>query len=87
MNPINDLVFVLSMAPENEIAKDVTEKIRVLVGKPEKEIADGLLGIIGECGVYNKASDFAMMALNQTYSMVKAIAEMKESKEKGNEKD
>jgi len=46
-----------------------------------------LLAVIGECGIFNKASDFAMMALNQTYSIVKAIAEIKELKEKENEKD
>jgi len=51
------------------------------MGKSEEEIAEGLLAIIGECGVYNYASDFAMAAMNQTYSMVNAVIELRKIKE------
>lgn len=80
MQTLDNVLIALAIAPEGEIDKKITPKFRELMGKSEEEIAAGLLAIIGECGVYNLASDFAMAAMNQTYSMVNAVIEMKKMK-------
>lgn len=86
METLDNVLITLAIAPEKEIDKKITPKIRALVGKPVEEIATGLLAIISECGVYDLASDFAMEAMNQTYSLVNAVAELKKMR-KENEQD
>lgn len=81
METLDTILVTLSMAPEGEIDEKITPKFRELMGKSEEEVAEGLLAIIGECGVYGYASDFAMAAINQTYSMVNAVVELKKMKE------
>ena len=80
MKTLDNVLIALAIAPEGEIDKKITPKFRELMGKSEEEIAEGLLALIGECGVYGYASDFAMAAINQTYSMVNAVVELRKIK-------
>ena len=84
MKQLDAVLITLAAAPDGEIDKKILPKIHDLIGKTEEEVAMGLLAIIGECGVYNLASDFAMIALNQTYATVNAVVE---ARKKRNEQD
>ena len=81
METLDKVLTTLAIAPKGEIDEKITPKFRELMGKPEEEVAAGLLAIIGECGVYNLASDFAMKAMNQTYLMVNSVVKMKKTRE------
>lgn len=63
MRPIDDLLQILSEAPDTQIDHTITPKLSALVGKPHQEISNGLKVILDECAAYALASDFAIMAM------------------------
>jgi len=63
----------LANAPNGQIAKTETEKIRKLIGKTEKEIVEGMDSILFDCCEYALASDFAMVCLQAARNMADEI--------------
>ena len=71
MSDLDELLVLITKAPEDDIAKEQTEKVGKLVGLEHSEIRKGLEEILSDCCEYSLASDFAMVTMQIAYELSK----------------
>lgn len=66
MNPLDKLLTTISVAPENQIDKPITDKIKGLIGCSPEVVAYNLKEIRDLCVAESLCTDFAIMVLSET---------------------
>lgn len=69
---LNQLLVMLSEAPDGQICKTITPEIKRLIGKPFDEIELGMKTILDKCAYFALASEFGMLAMDKAWRMSKA---------------
>ncbi len=70
---LNELLELLSSAPDTQICKTVTPAIKSLIGKSGEEIERGIKKILDECARGSLATDFSMFSMNCAWDMSKQL--------------
>ena len=61
---IEEMIALLAQAPDDQIDKKITRRLRGLIGKPIPEIKTGVMHAIDDCVEGSLASGFAIETLN-----------------------
>jgi hypothetical protein len=64
MGETNTLISMLSEAPDSQLDGKMRAKLKDLVGKTDKEVADGILYVLDHSARGALASDFVMQVLH-----------------------
>jgi hypothetical protein len=67
MDQVNELLKLLSEAPEGQIDKRVCQNLKDLIGKPVPEIKTGVMKAIDDCVNGGLASELGMLVLNDLF--------------------
>lgn len=62
--PIDEMLELLSHAPDSQIDKTITERLKNLIGKPLPEIKTEVMHCIDDCVYGSLSSGFALKTLN-----------------------
>jgi len=60
---LDEMLMILSAAPDSQIDKSITKRLKSLVGKPIPEIKTEIMHCIDDCVYGSLASGFALQAL------------------------
>jgi len=74
INKFDDLLELLSAAPDSQFDKSITPRFAALVGQPPEKVAEELIKIRDECVFSALTSDFGIMVLSETIRIVQAEA-------------
>lgn len=72
---LDDMLKLLSEAPDGQIDKIITPRFLPLIGKPRAEVAVEMKKILDECAFTALASDFAMQSMDYVWKMALEPAE------------
>lgn len=61
---IDEMLTILSQAPDGQLDKIVTDKLKSLIGKPKSEVKTGVMHAIDMCVNGGLSSGFALQSLN-----------------------
>lgn len=61
---VDEMLELLSSAPDTQIDKRITERLKNLIGKPFPEIKSEVMHCIDDCVYGSLSSGFALQALN-----------------------
>jgi hypothetical protein len=64
---IEEMLTLLSTAPDGQIDGKITARLKGLIGKPIPEIKTGVMHAIDDCVYGGLSSGFALQALNMLY--------------------
>ncbi len=64
MSISEDIIKAIATAPESQLDPSMKPRLLDLIGKPNKDVAEGLKKILDECAHAALASDFVMVALD-----------------------
>ena len=70
-NEVDGLLKLVSEAPEGQLCKTITERVKGIIGKPDSEVNKEIKSVICDCVNGGLASRFAMGTLNIIYDMTK----------------
>jgi hypothetical protein len=69
MNQYSDILQLLSEAPDDQISKGITPKLKQLSAQDSVQ-SDELLDVIDDCVFFGGASEFAMLALDTVWKQM-----------------
>jgi len=61
---IEEFLMILSMAPDSQLDKSITTKLRNLIDKPISEIKTGVMQAIDDCVYGSLSSEIALKSLH-----------------------
>ena len=61
---VDEMLQILSTAPDSQLDKLITEKLKSLIGKPFPEIKTEIMHCIDDCVYGSLSSGFALQALH-----------------------
>lgn len=64
MTRLDELLTMLTMAPETQIDSTITERIKPLVGQTEEEVKAEMKVILDDCVAYSLCSDFSVIVMD-----------------------
>lgn len=74
MTDLDEILSMLAEAPDSQIDKTITPRIKELVGQQPDIVAVKLKAILDDCAYASLASDFSMMAMDAVWQKAQELA-------------